>query len=249
MNSAVQKIIGAFIFSSAGRKAWRMRAKIAKLSKTNGIDICRADLSRIKLKISGSGNNIRVHPMLKTKGTLNITIIGSGCSVEIGPGLSIEHSLKIFLGNSHYDLGPVSDVHVSIGKNTGFNGNAVIMAYNSHSRIEIGDECLFGADVTMYQTDGHPIYDLKTGRITNRADTMHIGNHVWTGSRSTYLKNSFVADGSIVGFGSVVTRRFTDSNVVISGNPASCVRTGVSWKSGDPDYIANVRENRQETRP
>ena len=214
---------------------------IRKLSPSNEIEICDNDLARIKLKVVGTGNRIVVKRMLKSNGSLNITIIGSGCNVEIGEGMSIERSLRIFIGNPHKDFGPVKDVNVSIGRDAGFNGCATIMTYNSHARIEIGEKCLFGADVTMYQTDGHPVYDVATGRMTNHVGTMHIGKHVWTGAHATYLKNVFIPDNCIVGFGSVVTRRFAEPNSVISGNPATCVRTGMTWKSCDPAYIANDR--------
>lgn len=242
MSAWLSRIADVLPFSASARKARRTGSIISRLSKNNLIDINREDYPRVKLRIAGSGNTIRVSRLMAGKGVLNVVIVGSGCTVEIGDGLAIENSLKIFIGNTHPDFGPVKDVRVSIGKNTAFNGDATIMTYNSHAAVEIGDKCLFGAGVVMYQTDGHPIYDLETGRITNRVKTLHIGNHVWTGSRTTYLKNSFVADDSIVGFGSVVTRRFPDSNVVISGNPAACVRTGVEWKSCDPAYIANERD-------
>ena len=239
MNAIMSRMMSALAFSSARRTAWRARAKISKLAENNEIDVCEEILPRIKLKIAGTGNRIVVRRPLPGNGILGIAIVGNGCIVEIGEKVSIGESLKISIGNQHKDLGPVEDVNVSIGRSVGFNGDAAIMTYNSHARVEIGDESLFGPGVMAYQTDGHPVYDLATGRITNHVGTLHVGKHVWIGARATLLKNVFIPDGCIVGLGSVVTRRFAEANCVISGNPATCTRRGVAWKWGDPEYVAN----------
>lgn len=239
MNAILSKVMSVLVFPSARRRAWRARARISKLSKNNEIDVCEEVLPRIKLKVVGTGNRIVVRRPLPGNGILSIVLVGNGCNVEIGEKVSIGQALKISIGNQHKDLGPVEDVNVSIGRGVGFNGDATIMTYNSHARVEIGDESLFGPGVMVYQTDGHPVYDLATGRITNHVRTLHIGKHVWIGARATLLKNVFVPDGCIVGLGSVVTGRFAEANCVISGNPAACMRKGVAWKWGDPEYVAN----------
>ena len=239
MNAILSKVLSAFLFPSERRRAWRTRAKIRELSRNNEIDVCEEVFPRIKLKVVGTGNRIVVRRLLAGKGVLSIVVIGNGCNVEIGERTSIGQLLRISIGNQHKYLGPVEDVRVSIGRSVGFGEDATIMTYNSHARVEIGDESMFGPGAMIYQTDGHPMYDLATGRMTNHVGTLHIGRHVWAGTRTTFLKNVFVPDGCIVGFGSVVTRRFTETNCVISGNPATCVRTGVEWKYGDPEYVAN----------
>ena len=42
-------------------------------------------------------------------------------------------------------------------------------------------------------------------------------------------KNVSIADNSIVGWGSIVTRRFDEPNVVIAGIPARIVKRGIDW--------------------
>ena len=41
------------------------------------------------------------------------------------------------------------------------------------------------------------------------------------------LKNAFLADYTIVGAGSVVTKKFSEPHTIIAGNPARVVRTDV----------------------
>ncbi len=51
-----------------------------------------------------------------------------------------------------------------------------------------------------------------------------IGNSVWIGMNSILLPGIKLADGIIVGAGSVVTKSFTEKNIIIAGNPAKKIR-------------------------
>lgn len=42
-------------------------------------------------------------------------------------------------------------------------------------------------------------------------------------------KNVKISDNSIVGWGSIVTRKFDEPNVIIAGIPAKVVKRGVNW--------------------
>ena len=44
------------------------------------------------------------------------------------------------------------------------------------------------------------------------------------------LKNTQVADNSIIGAASVVTKKFNDSNVIIAGNPAKVIKGDITWE-------------------
>ena len=44
------------------------------------------------------------------------------------------------------------------------------------------------------------------------------------------MKKAQIQDESIIGVASVVTRKFTEKNVAIAGNPASICRRNISWK-------------------
>jgi len=49
------------------------------------------------------------------------------------------------------------------------------------------------------------------------------------GPDTVILKGVAIGDHSIVATGSVVTKPFPDSSVLIAGNPAAVSRTGVTW--------------------
>lgn len=51
------------------------------------------------------------------------------------------------------------------------------------------------------------------------------------GCQETYLfsKCSLISDNSVVGFGSVVTKKFKDSNVILAEVPARVVKCNINW--------------------
>ena len=63
----------------------------------------------------------------------------------------------------------------------------------------------------------------------NFAQSIEIGKHVWIGKDVKIGKNVKIADNSIVGWGSIVTRKFDEPNVIIAGTPAKIVRRGINW--------------------
>jgi acetyltransferase-like isoleucine patch superfamily enzyme len=62
------------------------------------------------------------------------------------------------------------------------------------------------------------------GEILGSRGAINIGNNVFIGINTVFLKNSSVGDNVIIGAGSVVTASF-GSNVVIAGNPAKVIMT------------------------
>ena len=53
---------------------------------------------------------------------------------------------------------------------------------------------------------------------------------MWIGAEVTLLKGTFISKNSIVGYGSLVTRRYDKENVVIAGKPARIIKENVYWK-------------------
>ena len=45
----------------------------------------------------------------------------------------------------------------------------------------------------------------------------------------TVLKDSEIAQNSIVAYGSIVTQRYADSNVLLCGRPAQIIKECVKW--------------------
>ena len=69
---------------------------------------------------------------------------------------------------------------------------------------------------------------------------INIGNHCWIGANSTILKNTTIADDSIIGWGGVVSGSYSQSHCAIAGNPARVVKTNITWDSKSfNDYVDN----------
>ena len=121
---------------------------------------------------------------------------------------------------------------IEFGKNVTINAAktqpTVVNAVGGTS-ISIGDGSLLSNNIEIHSTDYHGIYD-KDGVRVNPDKNILIGQYVWIGLGSKILKGTTIADGSIVGAGSVVTRQFREENVVIAGNPAKIIKYQVFWK-------------------
>ncbi|WP_214714322.1 acyltransferase [Exiguobacterium sp. s151] len=94
--------------------------------------------------------------------------------------------------------------------------------------ITIGDNVTFSNDVQLINHDNsickiHPDKTDVFGKIK-------IGNNCFIGARVTILYGVELADDVIVAAGSVVTRSFNESRIIIGGNPAK--------KIGDWDTFA-----------
>ena len=242
MNSAIVRFISAFIPSAPARRAFRNRHNLARLvaAGENAISIDPSDYGRIRLRVIGSGNVIKIGKMRPGRGVLDVLLCGDGCDVSIGDGLRIARCLKVTLGQMEKGYGKIRHAALQIGRDVGVE-EAQIITYNGNSTIRIGDETMVAYGVTIYNTDSHPVYDRATRKILNTVGELSIGHHVWIGAHASLLKNTTVPDGCIVGWGAVVTRRFSKPNTAIGGNPA-CELGGagtVEWGRYDPAYIAN----------
>lgn len=138
---------------------------------------------------------------------------------------------------------------VKIGRNTTlwnvvFKGRAVIEPYTriiGDPRVELGDEVyinvgthilgevfignctLIGPKVVIWGRDH------GTQANTFIKDQQHIkqriliGKDVWIGASAVVLKGVTIADGAVIGAGSVVTKNVPE-NAVVAGNPAKLIR-------------------------
>ncbi|MFD3811653.1 acyltransferase [Rhodococcus sp. NPDC058639] len=109
---------------------------------------------------------------------------------------------------------------IEIGHNVGLSGTVICSA----SSVSIGDNCLIGADVTIADTDFHPISP-ATGRRNaplpgaRTEDRICIGSDVFIGAGTHVLKGVRIGSGAVVGTRSVVTRDIPPMTIA-AGNPA-----------------------------
>ena len=98
-----------------------------------------------------------------------------------------------------------------------------------NSSIVIDDDCLLSNTIDISTTDWHSVIDEQGERINYKKD-VYIGKHVWIGRKVIIGKGVSINENSVIGAGCVVTKPFTESNVIISGNPAKVRKSNVNWE-------------------
>jgi len=107
---------------------------------------------------------------------------------------------------------------IRIGARAGLSGTVIGAA----ELIEIGDNVLCGANVTITDTDWHGLSPASRGSSGESAP-VRVGNNVFLGLNTIVLKGVTIGDNSVIGAGSVVTRSIPP-NVIAAGNPARVIR-------------------------
>jgi hypothetical protein len=147
-----------------------------------------------------------------------------GSQIILGTGLSLR---------SWYATNPLAPNHpvilatrtataiICIGDDCGFTGTTLVAA----ERIEIGSRVAVGANVTITDTDFHPLDPIERQRdfLAGKHAPVIIEDDVFIGMHSLILKGVTIGRGSIVGAGSVVTGDVA-SGIIVAGNPAQFIR-------------------------
>lgn len=171
----------------------------------------------IRVKIKGKHNEILISPGTRLN-NCRIFVFGDNNRITVGKYCAL-NNVEIWIEDSNNE--------VLIGEHSSFSG-ATHIACIEGTEVSIGNDCMFSANITLRTGDSHSVTDLDGNRI-NPSKNIKIGNHVWVGNSVIMTKGAAVSDNSIVGTGSVVTKRFEDGNIAIAGNPAKAVKSAVSW--------------------
>jgi len=188
-----------------------------KTGNGNRLQVSCALLKKVSIHISGTGNTVIIDDFSVLKDA-SITIHGDNNLVHIGPWSTLIQA-DLFLED---DGGSIE-----LGEHTRILGKTHLAAIEGTS-IKLGKDCLFSSDVHFRTGDSHSILDLQ-GRRINGSEDIRLGDHVWVGTKVTCLKGTVIPGHCIVGAGSLVTRKFEETNCVIAGVPAKTVKTGVDW--------------------
>lgn len=86
--------------------------------------------------------------------------------------------------------------------------------------IEFGDNVFIAVGVKIISAN----HDFQNYTKHTDAKPIIIGNNVWIGTNAIILPEVNIADGCIVGAGSVVTKSFMKKNSIIAGNPAKIIK-------------------------
>lgn len=177
-------------------------------------------LTGLNIKIFGNNNTVNLDKIIYPKGAA-----GTLPGLELDIGLPADDTL---IPGTPRDA---NNCYVEIGENTIICGVTLLLVNNDTS-IKIGKNCMISWGIDIWCTDAHTVTDLE-GNPINFSKSIEIGDHVWIGRDVKIGKNTKISNDSIIGWGSIVTKKFEDTNVVIAGNPAKIVKRNVNWDFRD----------------
>lgn len=114
---------------------------------------------------------------------------------------------------------------LEIGSNVFFNNDCSI---NCLERIEIGDDCLFGEGVRIYDHD-HRFRDCCTPIVDQGfiSGSVSVGSGTWVGSNVVILRGSSVGKNCVIGAGCIIHGNIPDGSLVKPSNSyQQIVRSG-----------------------
>lgn len=110
--------------------------------------------------------------------------------------------------------------NIKLGDRVFFNFNCVILDV---AQVTIGSRTLFGPNVQIY-TATHPMNHRERASGLEYAKPIIIGEDVWIGGGAIICPGVSIADRTVIGAGSVVTKDIP-ADVFAAGNPCRVVRT------------------------
>lgn len=103
-----------------------------------------------------------------------------------------------------------------LGERVFINTGATIVATHS---IEIGDDCLIGDLVAIFDSDHHPIEPSRPTRVA----PVRLGTNVWIGRSATILPGVTIGDHAVIAAGSIVMSD-VPAKTLVAGAPARPIR-------------------------
>lgn len=129
---------------------------------------------------------------------LPINFLGQYFNLEIYEQANINVSENVIAKN--FCTFEVNDfATLNIGKNVFFNSSCVLRC---REKIEIGDYCLFGDGVKIYDNNHH-YSNYHVENLSFSTAPIKIGKHCWIGANSIILKGVTIGENTIVGGGGV----------------------------------------------
>ena len=156
--------------------------------------------------------------------------IGFGGTREVAPNrygiINIDRGSLVFHGKATFAAGSTLDCsgYMEIGDHFSTNRNAFV---SCSKEVIIGKNVMLGWDVTIFDAIGHTVYYNGEPKVSQVP--IHIGDHVWLCSKSQILKGAEIDSGSIVAWGSIVTKPIEGENILVGGVPAKRIQESISW--------------------
>ena len=142
--------------------------------------------------------------------------------------ICINDGILLFEGSAAFGIGfsirADCGGKVTIGK--GFNSNRNLFL-SCTKQVTIGNDVLFGWNVSVRDSDGHTLIYDDTNQPT--LAPVFIGNHVWVCAESHILKGTTIGNDCVVGYASLLSKGSSENNVLWAGHPAKMIRQNIKW--------------------
>lgn len=137
------------------------------------------------------GKGVKFHILQSHSPSLTI-LIQKGATLSFGKNTQFESNCDIHLNK---------DAKIKIGARSYFNKRCMLSA---HQEIEVGENCLFGPDVKIYDNDH--CFESGKGVVSgkHKSAPISIGNNCWIAANVVILRGLSIGDNCIVGAGVVV---------------------------------------------
>lgn len=180
--------------------------------------------SKTTINILGSNNTLKIHiPTTLHKFTLNCS--SDNVNIEIGKECTLRDSNVTIWGGG----GICKNTVVKLGDKCSIWKKFELFVSGSSSFI-MENDCMISHNVTIWCGDGHQIVNKDNNEIINlQKEPLVIGTHSWISNNVLITKNAKIPPNTIVGMGSVVSKKFIEENTCIAGNPARIVKRNITW--------------------
>ena len=199
---------------------WLMNNRISLRGVGNVVTRKNAYLRGSRIQVKGCNNTVLIGEKLPSSlNGLRVYVCGSNNKIIIEEGVGAT-GLTIYVEDDN-NL-------VQIKKSTQISGKTELAAIEG-TKIIVGDNSLFSANITFRAGDSHSVIDAVSGVRVNKSKDIILGDHVWIGNTVIVTKGTVIGNHCVVATGSVVTGKTFPDNCAIGGNPAKVVKEGISW--------------------
>lgn len=180
----------------------------------------------VSVTLRGSNNRIAIDAKARIK-KLNLVMDCDNGTLTVGPNSKHGFDMSIRIGQ---------DATVAIGADVTTTSRCIVSAVEG-ATVSIGNDVMIASETQIRADDGHPIFDVRTGKRVNPVKDIRIGDHVWLAAQAVALAGANVGNGTVVGFRSLVTGRLPN-NCVAAGSPARVVRRHIAWERPHLSFVA-----------
>ncbi|WP_194529561.1 acyltransferase [Zobellia roscoffensis] len=191
-----------------------------RAGKSNDVSLISNKIYKSRLNIVGSRNRVNINNTLVSDSIISIT--GNENTLNVEEGVKLRKATITIRGNN---------CEVEIKQNTTF-ASVRIVNVGTDNKILIGQNCLFSDYIEIWGSDTHAIFD-KNNKWINKERPISIGDNVWVGSHVKILKGVTVADGAILGMGSMITKDVSE-RVIVAGTPLRVIKEDINWSLDYP---------------